>query len=202
MTLLCDLGVMYGVDKAPAIFHSYTPEYHRILSGIRGTTRLVVEIGIGYPELMAPIVGKSYRPGASLRMWRDYFPNTHIVGCDIKDELFFEDERISCEYVDQSDMISLMKLKWALSQKCDSADLIVDDGSHEPEHMIGTMNILWPFVRTGGYYIIEDIKEKDLPFFERLHRHLKFSDCDLIYSHKGKNSWDSFVCFRKKYYGL
>ncbi len=39
--------------------------------------------------------------GASLRMWRDYFPNAQIVGADIDPKYMFADERISKVVVDQ-----------------------------------------------------------------------------------------------------
>ena len=36
-------------------------------------------------------------------------------------------------------------------------DFIVDDGSHVPTHMISTFQTLWPYLRHGGVYVIEDI---------------------------------------------
>ena len=38
-----------------------------------------------------------------------------------------------------------------------SQDLIVDDGDHSPPGQERTLLALWPYVRTGGYYVIEDI---------------------------------------------
>lgn len=34
-------------------------------------------------------------------------------------------------------------------------DVIIDDGSHLPSHMIYTMFALWQSVKPGGLYIIE-----------------------------------------------
>ena len=191
-TDLCRLAEFYGVDKTPKILHTYTPAYDRILSTIRGSARLVIEIGIGHPALMVPIVGASYKAGASLRMWKAYFPCAQIVGCDIRRDIMFQDERIMCRLLDQSDEASLIGFRNSITT---SADLIVDDGSHEREHMVLTFKTLWPLVKVGGYYIIEDVKREDLAYFERLGN--AFIDSVLIYSHKGKNSWDSFVCFLK-----
>ena len=81
MTSLCLLAQKYYVDKCPAIYHHYTPKYHKLLKDKKVTVFL--EIGIGNHELMAPIVGDHYIHGASLRMWRDYFPQAEIIGCDI-----------------------------------------------------------------------------------------------------------------------
>ena len=189
--MLCALAKKYGVDKCPAIFHSYTPAYDAILQSKRQTIQKVVEIGIGYPEMMAPIVGPSYRPGASLRMWRDYFPNAQIIGCDIRRSVFFQEARISCRMLDQSDTVSLEGLKDSLG----AADLIIDDGSHEPAHMKLSFQILWDIITPGGLYIIEDIRRKDLEEFINLQG--LFTDCSVIYSHNGRTEWDSFVCYKK-----
>jgi hypothetical protein len=35
-------------------------------------------------------------------------------------------------------------------------DFVVDDGSHVPVHMLLTFKMLWPYVRPGGMYVIED----------------------------------------------
>lgn len=35
-------------------------------------------------------------------------------------------------------------------------DIVVDDGSHVPVHMLLTFKLLWPYVRPGGMYVIED----------------------------------------------
>ena len=40
-------------------------------------------------------------------------------------------------------------------------DVILDDGSHIPEHQILTFNTLFPSVVPGGIYIIEDVNDID-----------------------------------------
>ena len=42
-------------------------------------------------------------PGASLRAWRDFFPNATILGADLDREVLFEEERITTGYMDQTD---------------------------------------------------------------------------------------------------
>ena len=189
-TPLCTLAEQHRVDKCPQLNHSYTPEYDKILSPIRDTARLVVEIGIGTPEIMCPLVGEAYRPGASLRMWRDYFPAAQILGCDIRRDVMFQEDRIQCRLVDQSDRESLKALSFPTAP-----DLLLDDGSHVPVHMRLTFEVLWPSLKTGGFYIIEDVRLHDIPEFISLQ--LLFKDCQFICAHKGKGPWDSFVCFQK-----
>ncbi|MGC3976971.1 MAG: hypothetical protein QM751_01255 [Paludibacteraceae bacterium] len=35
-------------------------------------------------------------------------------------------------------------------------DIIIDDGSHYCEHIIKTFNVLFPYLKNGGIYVIED----------------------------------------------
>jgi hypothetical protein len=41
-------------------------------------------------------------------------------------------------------------------------DLVIDDGSHVPRHTLITFIALYPFVRPGGIYVIEDIESSYL----------------------------------------
>ena len=194
---LTQLAEHHGVDKCPAISHSYTPVYDTLLSPLRKTTKSVLEIGIGNVPLMKPIVGEHYKPGASLRMWRDYFPNAQVIGCDImRSVLFNDEERIKTFFVDQSNTLSLLALMDAVKPITSQFDIIVDDGSHIEEHMSLSFRTLWKFIKpNGGIYIIEDVKRASIDSFVNLGRH--FIDAELLYAHKGLNTWDGFVAFRK-----
>jgi hypothetical protein len=195
MTELCQLAETNRVDKCPAIYHSYTPEYHRLLQSIRNTATKIVEIGIGNESLMVPIAGYSYKIGASLRMWREYFPNASIIGCDIlATSLFDDEERISTYLVDQSRETSLSEFKSVASQ----ADLILDDGSHVEHDMKLSFKVLWDAVKVGGFYIIEDIHNQRLPSFETLPSEYGFTNAKLVASYSGNNRPDdNFVAFQK-----
>jgi 8-demethyl-8-alpha-L-rhamnosyltetracenomycin-C 2'-O-methyltransferase len=193
MTELCELALKYRVDKCPQIYHTYTPEYHKILHPLRNSVTKIVEIGIGNYPLMANIAGKEYKHGASLFMWRDYFPHAQIIGCDILKEVQFNEERITTYVVDQSNEDSLKDF----SDIIKDVDILLDDGSHVESHMILSFKQLWRNVKRGGLYIIEDIKSHSLNLFETLPTILGLHDAELVVSHPGKNSWDSFVIFKK-----
>jgi len=198
---LCVLAEKYGVDKCPTFLHSYTPHYNTLLNPLRSSINCVLEIGIGNTPLMAPIVGKIYKPGASLRMWKDYFPNAQIIGCDIlKSVLFNDEERIHTFFVDQSQKTSLEGLMTNVKTINQYPDLIIDDGSHIDVHQRTSFRVLWDYVRpNGGIYIIEDISLHLFDSFSRIHLDMGFTDAELIYKHKGNNNGnDAFVAFRKK----
>lgn len=194
-TPLCQLFHAYGSDKCPQIFHSYSEHYHALLSDRRTAVRSVIEIGIGSSELMRPIVGERYVVGASLRAWRDYFPNARIYGLDIDPQTFFADDRITCLYADQSRSESLERAVEDIHRTNGNAgfDLIVDDGSHLISDMITSYGALYGHLTAGGLYIIEDIRKKDLGVFESMPLH----GGRILRAHPGNAEWDAFLAIEK-----
>jgi hypothetical protein len=155
-TELCKLAIKYGSDKVPEILHSYTPVYYNLFKNKRNLKK-VLEIGIGYPELMS--LRKDYVTGASLYMWRDFFPEATIYGADIREDTLINEDRIKSFYVDQSDEGSLKNL---VAQIGEDFDFILDDGSHIPEHQILTAKVLTQYLKSDGLYIIEDVVNTEL----------------------------------------
>ena len=42
-------------------------------------------------------------------------------------------------------------------------DIVIDDGSHRFLDQQATLHVLWPRVRPGGFYIVEDVLVGALP---------------------------------------
>jgi hypothetical protein len=145
---------------------------------------------------MKPISGSDYQIGSSLRAWRDFFPNSAVFGLDVDKKVLFEDNRLKCFYADQSKSdsleLSISNINKFLGETIEY-DFIIDDGSHVVEHMILTFHSLKKFLKSGGIYIIEDIRYKDLNIF----KNLRSDDMKIIYEHDGSFEWDSFVAFKK-----
>jgi glycosyltransferase involved in cell wall biosynthesis len=155
-TELCRIAHKYRSDKCPQLGHAYTPFYAKLFEGAaRERVRRVLEIGIGYQETM-PV--ENYTPGASLRMWRDYFQNAMVYGADLRADLLFSEHRILCAQVDQSQSAQLVSMAADMGM---NFDLIVDDGSHVTDHQIITAIALLPYVVSGGYYVVEDVQEPE-----------------------------------------
>lgn len=190
-TQLCHIFQKHGSDKCPAILHSYSPEYYNLLVDRKYSVKNILEIGVGTQTIMSPIVGESYSPGASLKSWAEFFPNASVFGCDIDKSVLFNDDRIKCYYMDQSNQDSI--LQTIKSINIDKYDLIIDDGSHILEHMIVSINTIYPFIDIGGIYIIEDIKLKDIDIFKNYSK----PDLKVKFIHYGKNEWDSFIAYEK-----
>lgn len=140
------IAAKYGSDKCA--WHSYGRIYDALFEG--ATVRKVLEIGIGYVGLL----GAAYENGASLRMWAEYFPDAEIYGLDIRADALINEGRIHSFPCDQGKIASLLAAREAIGA---GFDLIVDDGSHQPEHQILSALVLWSCVAPGGRYVIEDV---------------------------------------------
>ena len=191
-TDLCLLGVKYQSDKARGVGkHNYTPDYHKILNEYRNEWTNILEIGIGYYDLMVKVVGVNYAKGASLRMWREYFPNAHITGCDINPECMFEEERITTLICDQNDKKSLVNM----IEKVGTPQFIIDDGSHYIRHQEKSFEVLWKYLENGGIYIIEDIAKKYLERIKGLADCKE--DCKVLFEHRTNKDSQGFIAFIK-----
>jgi hypothetical protein len=141
------LGILWDTDKAPGTGRNgYTRYYARHLRAKRRAVGCVLEIGVGgYQD---PSVG-----GASLRMWRSYFPRATVYGLDLYPKRFADNLRLVLIQGDQSDADTLRRLV----ELCPPFDLVVDDGSHIRSDIIASFEALFPAVKPGGFYAIEDL---------------------------------------------
>ena len=139
------LAKLYGTDKTGA--HWYTPHYMTHLRRFKNKKVKLLEIGVGGYE--NPNAG-----GNSLRMWKKYFPFGKIYSIDIYDKSALQEKRIKIYQGSQVDRDFLEKT----IREIGGLDIIIDDGSHLNEHIIETFKILFPYLKDGGVYVIEDIQ--------------------------------------------
>jgi hypothetical protein len=142
---LSEIARAVGTDKESA--HSYAAAYERHLGHLRDRPIRLLEIGVGGYEL--PDQG-----GASLRMWKEFFPLAQIVGVDIHDKSALAEDRITVVRGDQSDPAFLEDL----ASKHGPFDVIVDDGSHVSAHIIASFRHLFRALTDDGIYAIEDLQ--------------------------------------------
>jgi hypothetical protein len=89
----------------------------------------------------------------SLELWLKYFPNAFIYGIDIN--VSEESERYKIIKADQSDPVQIDNSIRIMNHPL---FLIIDDGSHIPEHQLLTFDKMFHILLPGGTYIIEDIE--------------------------------------------
>ena len=151
-TELCELAYKYGSDKGPQINHVYTPYYYNLFKDKRESVKKVFEVGIADATRMKGI--HQYQTGASLKMWRDFFPNAEVYGIDIVPSMMFKDERIHTYVCDSTDKEGLKKL---IDEIGSDIDLVIDDGNHSVDFQIATCKVLKPLLQKDVIYIIEDV---------------------------------------------
>ncbi|MDC1176906.1 hypothetical protein OAT25_01595 [Candidatus Pelagibacter sp.] len=191
--LFSELCEKYGTDKGFLDFkkktpygwkaHTYNTVYNSLFDHCRKNLNLVFECGIGsnfsdVESNMSP----NGKPGASLRVWRDYFPSAMIYGADIDKRILFSEERIKTYQVDQTNSESIKKMWEKINQN--NFDLIIDDGLHNLN--ASTMFFFNSFdkLKSGGIYIIEDV--------------------DFSYMNELKNKLNNYrievICLNNEYY--
>lgn len=167
LAMLCD---KYGSDKGSErsgdhvyqwAAHTYTNYYSRLFDFSRFYIKRVFECGIGTRALNIPAnMGANGMPGASLRVWRDYFPLANVYGADIDSTVLFQEERIMTYHVDQTSPNSVERM-WGEINETDF-DIIIDDGLHEFEAGICLFENSIKMLRETGIYVIEDVTHYDL----------------------------------------
>lgn len=138
------LAQLNGTDKWND--HWYTQHYQRHFNPFRLKRIKVLEIGIGGYE-------NPYSGGDSLRMWRSYFPFAEIHGLDIIDKSVHKERNINIHVGSQVDPVLLQDI----IKKHGPFDIIIDDGSHQNEHVIFSFEHLFlNGLAKNGIYVVED----------------------------------------------
>ena len=102
--------------------------------------------------------------GGSLDMWRRYFGSeATIVGIDINPECASRvDPPNFVRIGSQADPIFLRDVIVEFG----APDVILDDGSHIGKHQRSSFDVLFPILKHGGLYIIEDTQTSYWPDWE------------------------------------
>lgn len=130
-------GIKYRTDKLT--HHGYERFYDYFLAPFRNKSINFFEIGVD--------------KGRSLKMWNDYFTKAKIYGMDIEHGYMHEKGEVF--KMDQSNINDLK----SITNKLKQCHIIIDDGSHVPEHQLFSFNYLFNnLLNPGGIYIIEDIE--------------------------------------------
>lgn len=149
---LTRLAILYGTDKFG--YHDYTPNYYKLLKHLQNEPIKILEIGVGG-------YGDDDRGGQSLEVWRDFFPKGEITGIDIQKKTMDLGPRVQILQGSQVDADFLEELVTERGP----FDVIIDDGSHRNEHVVESYRLLFPTLKPGGIYAVEDVQTSFHPRF-------------------------------------
>ena len=128
-------------DEGQNIYHGYTDVYFKLFANEKYEYQDILEIGI--------------QSGFSHLMWYEFFPNATIYGIDLGTDPLYKNvsnDRIKVLIADQTDENTIIECF-----KNITFNVVIDDGSHLSKHHQQSFRFLWPKVKSGGYYIIEDL---------------------------------------------
>jgi hypothetical protein len=147
MSKLNEIGLKYQTDKS-SIIHDYLRKYEKYLPFKQSDFLKILEIGV--------------LNGSSLKMWKEYFYSSLVIGLDIDEECRkYEEDRIIIEIGSQNDEHFLSRV----SSHYGLFDLIVDDGSHINSDVIFSFKHLFNSLNSGGVYIVEDSLTSYSPYY-------------------------------------
>lgn len=132
------------LNKYSTKWDPYLDVYDRYFSKFRGNSPTMLEIGVA--------------DGGSMEMWLKYFENAKMYGLDI------EPKWVAHKYPGYEDSVNLRLGNQADPGFWDSfiedvpqLDIVLDDGGHEPQQQVVSLLKLFPRLKRGGIYIIEDV---------------------------------------------
>jgi hypothetical protein len=97
------------------------------------------------------------RTPATLQTWHDYFQHPELIqGLTVGEKMIGMERLPSGVETMLGDPTNVETLN--LIRTKGPFDIIIDDGSHVPAHMISTLFEMWSSVKPGGTYIIEGLE--------------------------------------------
>lgn len=148
MRTLDQIATELGTDKA-SFGHNYVEKYERHLSEYKNKAFKLLEIGID--------------KGYSIKMWKEYFPKADIYAIDIVDKTEYAEDRVNILVGSQNDV----KFLEDTNKDFGPFDIIIDDGSHMNNDMYISFVTLFPLLKPGGLYVIEDLHACYWPWVQK-----------------------------------
>ena len=177
-------GNNFATDKTK-FGHNFNRLYHKYFQELRDAPVNVLEIGLAN--------------GHSIQMWAKYFTNGEFVCLDhdIKHYLYPPNDRISVIKGDQRDVQLLQELNLQYGP----FDIIIDDGSHIDSYTKTTFDTLFPLLRDGGIYVVEDLHTSYQSEVHTIVNNPEFINyakelVDSVNSHGHCSSGDIFKCIK------
>jgi 23S rRNA U2552 (ribose-2'-O)-methylase RlmE/FtsJ len=172
---MSSLHEVYAKYSAPegwgdkGTLHSYIDLYEKHMT--KRSNISILEIGVEY--------------GHSIAMWQEYFKNSKVYGVDIKsNNVQFELENFILGDATDPEVI---KKNFARNK----FDYVVDDGSHRISDQTAAFDLIFPKMKKGGKYFIEDVSGDAA--IQKISQHLEEYDFEVFDFRNVKNRYDDIV---------
>lgn len=121
--------------------HHYSEVYARYFGPLKDDPLKLLEIGIF--------------EGNGVRLWENYFKNADLHFIDITfDKVKYFSERSHYYLADQANTKDLLRV---MAESGGNFDIIIDDGGHTMKQQLVSFKTLFPYLKSGGLYVIEDL---------------------------------------------
>ena len=156
MDTLTELANHLGTDKGTTHqeAHNYTSVYEMYFDTLRDKPIKMLEIGIWDHRF----------PGASVKLWTSYFTDLDFIGFEIQPEAKQLEQPNVRIYT--GDQYKIDDLNNCITQYGSDYDIIIDDGIHTFDAIKVSFEVLYPHLKNGGIYVIEDIHANDSRYIE------------------------------------
>jgi hypothetical protein len=145
---LDSIALRTNADKA-SNYHNYTEVYACYFAPLKDQAIKFLEIGIFH--------------GASVRLWEEYFPYAQLHFIDITlGALEYYSNRSTYHICNQENVADLQRF---IQNTGGEFDIIIDDGGHTMNQQITSFVTLFPYLKSGGLYIVEDLHTSYWPSF-------------------------------------
>lgn len=141
---LNEIGVECATDKS-SITHCYLDNYEKYLEPLRDKEFVLLELGVA--------------SGASIKMWRQYFKNAKVYGIDNNPDCAGEGIFIG-SVTDEFFMQGVL-------DQIGEVFILVEDSSHVGWDMIKIFEFVFPKLKQGGYFFLEDTHVIYSPHYEQ-----------------------------------
>ena len=161
------LNKLFKKYKSDKYEHKYSEVYDNFFLNLKDKKLKILEIGVA--------------DGSSIKAWSDFFKKSTIIGFDIKkidlkkNKLIRDNIEIHCGSQIDKAFINSLILKYG------KFDIIIDDGSHFPKHVIKTFDLLFNSLANNGIYFVEDTQTSYNHYFGGNAFDLKFSNTHVNY---------------------
>jgi hypothetical protein len=153
----------FNTDK---YLHGFIDVYEPYFSQMKDSKH-VLEIGVYYGGSASYLVSK--------------FPDAKIYGVDIEDKTQYDTDQIKTFIVNQENRDELQKFITDVNVEF---DIIIDDGGHTMRQQQISLGVLFPKLKKGGIYILEDLHTSRLENFGTIFPTDLITTLDMLYTIK------------------